>query len=122
MGTDHPNVAISLSNLANVLIETRQYQQARAHFERVIQIWERANSGHTNAAYARNNLAALLILTGHYEEAREQHRRALQTLIKEYGPGHRLVVEALEEYAGWLRAAGRKAEAEEVASRARRIH
>src|SRR5439155_1361242 len=70
-GPDHPDVARSLNNLANVLGSTGDYAGARRLQERALAILEKAlGPDHPDVAKSLNNLGRLLLATGDYAGAR----------------------------------------------------
>jgi tetratricopeptide (TPR) repeat protein len=78
LGPDHPNVANSLDNLANVHHARGAYDQAQRLHERAIAILERAfGSDHPEIANSLVGLAEVALATGHAEQARQHLERAL---------------------------------------------
>ncbi|MBT1570101.1 tetratricopeptide repeat protein, partial [Klebsiella pneumoniae] len=60
LGPDHPDVATSLNNLAELYRSQGQYAQAEPLFKRSLAIWERAlGPDHPDVATSLNNLAEL---------------------------------------------------------------
>jgi len=86
-GPDHPDVARSLNNLANVLGSTGDYAGARRLQERALAILEKAlGPDHPDVAKSLNNLGRLLMATGDYAGARPLYERALAIKEKALGP------------------------------------
>jgi tetratricopeptide (TPR) repeat protein/CHAT domain-containing protein len=89
LGPDHPDVARSLNNLANLLLLVGDYTGARPCFERALAIQEKAlGPDHPDVARSLNNLANLLDDTGDYARARQLYERALAIREKALGPDH----------------------------------
>ena len=60
-GSDHPNVARGLNNLAGVLQDLGELVQARSHYERALEIVsKRLGDEHPNTQIVRENLNRLL--------------------------------------------------------------
>ncbi|MEM6783578.1 MAG: tetratricopeptide repeat protein, partial [Bacteroidota bacterium] len=107
LGPDHPDVALSLNNLAFLLRATGDYAGARPLLERALAIRETAlGPGHPRVATSLNNLAGLLEATGDYVGARPLYERALAIRETALGPGHPRVATSLNNLAGLLEATG----------------
>ena len=77
LGPDHPDVATSLNNLAELYREQGQYAQAEPLFKRSLAILEKAlGPDHPDVATTLNNLAALYKKTGREKEAKALEDRA----------------------------------------------
>jgi eukaryotic-like serine/threonine-protein kinase len=89
LGPDHPHVAKTLENVANVRRSQGELAKARADYERALAIGERAlGPKHPGVARSLGNLGALLADTGELAEALVHHRRALGILEGSLGPDH----------------------------------
>ncbi|MBV9719415.1 MAG: toll/interleukin-1 receptor domain-containing protein [Candidatus Eremiobacteraeota bacterium] len=78
LGPEHPDVAISLNNLANVHYGQGRYAEARALHERALAIREQALGPYdAHVAISLNNLANVHYDQGRYSEAQELYERAL---------------------------------------------
>ena len=76
-GPDHPNVALSLNNLAALYITQSQYAQAEPLYKRSLAIWEKARGpANPNLATALENYSLLLRKTGRDAEAEKMEARA----------------------------------------------
>jgi tetratricopeptide (TPR) repeat protein len=82
LGPDHPNVATSLNNLAEVLRATNRYAEAEPLYRRAL--W----AGYPNVTIRLNNLALLLDATDWHAEAEPMIRRALAIDEASFGPDH----------------------------------
>ena len=71
LGKDHPDVALSLNNLALLLQDQGAYAEARPLHDRALAIREKAlGMDHPDVAPSLHNLASLLCAQGAYAEAR----------------------------------------------------
>ncbi|MCA9690061.1 MAG: tetratricopeptide repeat protein, partial [Myxococcales bacterium] len=88
-GPDHPQVALSLSDLGVALYRLDRLDEARATLERARAILE-ASVGpeHPQVATALSNLALVLQAQGDLEEAAKLHALALTIEERTRGPGH----------------------------------
>ena len=118
-GPDHPNVAIRLNNLAQLLEATNRLGEAESLMRRVLSIDEKSSgSDHPDVASDLNNLAQLLKATNRLGEAEPLMRRALSIDEKSYGPDHPDVATDLNNLAALLLATNRLVEAEPLMRRA----
>ena len=77
VGPDHPDVAMSLNNLAELYRTQGQYVQAEPLYKRALAIYEKAfGPDHPNVATSLNNLAELYRATNRVKEAEELELRA----------------------------------------------
>jgi len=82
-GPEHPDVAIDLNNLAQLLQATNRLAEAERLMRRALEIDERSNGPeHPKVAIRLNNLAQLLNATNRLAEAEPLMRRALEILLK----------------------------------------
>eukprot|EP00633_Aureoumbra_lagunensis_P013682 CAMPEP_0197343580 /NCGR_PEP_ID=MMETSP0893-20130614/821_1 /TAXON_ID=44058 ORGANISM="Aureoumbra lagunensis, Strain CCMP1510" /NCGR_SAMPLE_ID=MMETSP0893 /ASSEMBLY_ACC=CAM_ASM_000539 /LENGTH=74 /DNA_ID=CAMNT_0042849375 /DNA_START=1 /DNA_END=221 /DNA_ORIENTATION=- len=71
LGSNHPDVATTLNDLAGLLQAQGKYDEAKPLFERAIEIWEKVHGpNHPHVAAGLNNLAGLLDEQGKYDEAK----------------------------------------------------
>jgi tetratricopeptide (TPR) repeat protein len=119
---DHPDVAIRLSNLAQLLKATNRLAQAEPLMRRALAIDEKSCGGdHPRTAIELNNLAQLLQVTNRLAEAEPMMRRALA--IDEKGNANdplRVAID-LNNLARLLQDTNRLAEAEPLYRRALEI-
>jgi CHAT domain-containing protein/tetratricopeptide (TPR) repeat protein len=76
-GQQGDSLAVSVRNLGDVLLDSGQYRQARAVFERAVSVRERPGSGSVDAADDLDHLAGALIWLERYDEALATINRAL---------------------------------------------
>jgi serine/threonine-protein kinase len=88
-GTEHPEVANALVNLAGALMDQRRYGEARMHFETGLAI-RRKLQGETHPDYALDlgGLAELLRRSGRIDSATHLYSRALELQRAAFPPGH----------------------------------
>ncbi len=117
-GPEHPNVAIRLNNLAQLLQDTNRLGEAEPLMRRALAIDE-ASFGpeHPNVAVRLNNLATLLQDTNRLGEAEPLMRRALAIDETSFGPEHPNVAIRLGNLALLLKATNRLGEAEPLMRR-----
>ena len=91
-GSEHPNVAIRLNNLAQLLQATNRLAEAEPLMRRALEIDETSyGSEHPEVAIDLNNLALLLQDTNRLAEAEPLMRRAVEVLLvfqRHTGHGH----------------------------------
>ena len=77
VGPNHPDVATSLNNLAELYRAQGQYAQAEPLYKRSLAIWEKAlGPDHPNVATSLENLALLYRATKRDKEAKRLEQRA----------------------------------------------
>jgi tetratricopeptide (TPR) repeat protein len=122
LGTDHPEVAAALNNLAQLLQDTNRLKEAEPLMRRALQISETAlGPNHPDVAIRLNNLAQLLQATNRLQEAEPLMRRALQIDETSFGTDHPNVARDLNNLAQLLQATNRLQEAEPLMRRALQI-
>ncbi len=105
-------VAKTLNNLSNALVDLDRKDEARQALEEAIAIKLAALGDYsTSTAGAMSNLGLLLWKAGEYDEAIRHHQRALEIFRRAYGEGHRSVVGTTLNLGLAYRGAGREAEA-----------
>lgn len=118
-GTEHPNVAIHLNNLAHLLHDTNRLDEAELLMHRALSIDEASfGTEHPHVAIRLNNLAQLLGATNRLEEAEPLIRRALAIDEANLGTEHPRVSIRLNNLAQLLQATNRLDEAEPLMRRA----
>jgi hypothetical protein len=118
-GSDHPNVATALNNLAALLQATNRLAEAEPLMRRALAIDEASyGSDHPNVATDLNNLASLLQATNRLAEAEPLMRRALAIDEASYGSDHPNVAICLNNLASLLQDTNRLEEAEPLIRRA----
>jgi len=118
-GTDNPNLAVALNNLAQLLKATNRLGEAEPLMRRALAIDEASfGKEHPNVARDLNNLAALLHATNRLGEAEPLMRRALAIDEASFGKEHPDVASDLNNLAQLLQATNRLGEAEPLMRRA----
>ena len=103
-GPDHPDVAIRLNNLAQLLQATNRPAEAEPLMRRALAIDEPSyGPDHPDVAIRLNNLALLLQATNRLAEAEPLLRRALAIDEQSYGPDHPNVATDLNNLASCCR-------------------
>jgi tetratricopeptide (TPR) repeat protein len=119
LGPEHPDVAESLNNLAELLDYRGRYAEAEPLHRRGLAIREKVlGPEHPDVAASLNNLAVLLKSQGKYAEAEPLCRRALAIREKVLGSEHPDVAASLNNLAKLLYAQGKYAVAEPLYRRA----
>ncbi|HEY8144312.1 MAG TPA: tetratricopeptide repeat protein [Kofleriaceae bacterium] len=111
LGADHPDTALSHTNLASALMMTGQNGDALEHLERALAIRERANGPeHVDTARLHHNIGEVLRHLGRYDEALAHHEKALAVFRRELGERHQDVATVIEHEAGVMLDLGRAEE------------
>ena len=119
LGPEHPDVAISLNNLAGLFHAQGKYAEAEPLYRRALAINEKQlGPEHPSIATSLNNLAELLRAQGKHAETESLLRRALEIREKQLGAEHPFVASSLNNLAELLRAQGEYTEAEPLFRRA----
>src|SRR6266540_3062799 len=119
LGPDHPHVAGSLSNLANIYYFRGDFAKAEPLYERALAIREKTlGPDHPDVAASLNNLANICNRRGEYAKAEPLHRRALAIREKALGPEHPDVALSLNNLVMIYQQRGDYAKAEPLAQRA----
>jgi len=96
-GPDHPKVAISLNNIAELYVIKGTYAEIEPLYKRALEINEKTlGPDNPDVAISLNNLAELYYNQGRYAEAVPLYERALKILEDTLGPDHPEVVITLE--------------------------
>jgi tetratricopeptide (TPR) repeat protein len=119
LGPEHPETALSSSNLAKLLHDQGALAEARTLFERARAVCERRlGPEHPVTAAILNNLALLLHDQGALAEARTLFERALAICERQLGPEHPDTALSLSNLASLRKAQGALAEAHTLHERA----
>jgi len=122
LGPRHPDVAVSLNNLALLLAGNGEYDAARPLYERAVRTWEEARGPDSlEVATTLNNLAVLLRLTGQHAAVRALYERVLRIRERALGPNHPDVAQVLSNMSVVAEALADYAAARSLAERALRI-
>jgi CHAT domain-containing protein/Tfp pilus assembly protein PilF len=118
LGTDHPNVATSLNNLALLYDSQGKYAQAEPLHQRSLAILEKVlGTDHLDFASSLNNLAELYRNQGKYAQAEPLAKRSLAILEKVLGTEHPSVATSLNNLAVLYLNQGKYAQAEPLYQR-----
>jgi CHAT domain-containing protein/Tfp pilus assembly protein PilF len=118
LGPNHPDVAQSLNNLAELYKDQGRYADAEPLFKRSLDIAEKASGpNHPEFAGSLDNLASLYIHQGRYADAEPLIKRSLAIYEKTLGPNHPYVSTPLNDLASLYKTQGRYAEAEPLYQR-----
>ena len=118
-GPDHPKVAASLNNLAELYRKQGQYAQAEPFYKRSLAIKERAlGPDNSEVAIGLGNLALLKRIQGQYAQAEPLYKRALAIQEVALGPDHPDLATTLNSLAELYRHQGQYAQAEPLHKRA----
>jgi len=119
LGAEHPDVAISLNNLAGLCQSLGDDTKAEPLYQRALAIEEKAfGPEHPAVVESLNNLTVLYLYRGDHARAQPLCRRALAIQEKALGPDHPVVATSLNNLAENLKAAGKNALAEPLYRRA----
>jgi tetratricopeptide (TPR) repeat protein len=100
VGPDHPDVATSLNDLAELCKAQGEYAKAEPPLKRSLAIREKAlGPDHPNVAASLNNLAELYQYQGDYAKAEPLYKRSLAIFEKACGPDHPDVATSLNNLA-----------------------
>jgi tetratricopeptide (TPR) repeat protein/nucleoside phosphorylase len=112
LGAEHIGTAASLNNLAGLYERWKKYPEAEPLYRRALSIDEKLYGGeHREVAYDARDLARVCVQQGKNEEAEPLYQQALSIFEQQVGSEHPATQEVREEYAAFLRARGRDAEA-----------
>ena len=113
-GLDHPDVALRLNNLAELLRVTNRFAEAEPLMRRALAITERSlGPDAPDVAIRLNNLSLLLQNTNRVADAEPLARRTLQIFLRfsrATGHPHPHLQDSVNEYASLLHAIGRSSE------------
>jgi serine/threonine protein kinase/Tfp pilus assembly protein PilF len=115
LGSEHPAVAKSLSNVGISLWRQGKLAEAEILIREALVMQKRLlGSEHPNVANSLNNLAGVLVAQGKLAEAETVEREALAMQKKLLGSEHRDVATSLRNLGTLLSAQGKLAEAEKL--------
>jgi tetratricopeptide (TPR) repeat protein len=121
-GPDHPNVATSLSNLAELYDSQGMYSEAEPLFKRALAIREQAlGPDDPDVAASLANLAELYRAQGKYAEAEPLYKRALPIYVKALGADDPTVATVLSNLLKMKKQMGNRNEASECEECPQRI-
>ena len=104
LGPDHPDVAVSLNNLAELYRAQGRYAEGEPLHKRALTIREKAlGPNHPDVALSLNNLAGINHAQGRYSDEEPLLKRALAIREKALGPDHPDVAQTLNNLAEFYR-------------------
>lgn len=108
LGSEHPDTAASLNNLAFLYKILGQNEKALPLYQRALVIREKVlGLEHADTAQSLNNLAGLYYTLGQYEQALSLYKRALVIREKVLGPEHPDTAASLNNLAHFYRTLGK---------------
>jgi Flp pilus assembly protein TadD len=122
LGSNHPNVATSLNNLAYLYQLQGRYSEAEPLYVRSLQIREgQLGANHPNTAQSLNNLAELYRAMGRYSEAEPLLVRSIHITEQKLGADHPDTALSLNNLAALYESQGRYSEAEPLYMRSLQV-
>ena len=113
LGSDHPDVAEGLNNLAVLYLAQGKYAQAEPLLTQALAIRQKTlGSDHPDVAEGLNNLAMLYHYQSKYVQAEPLHYRALIIREQALGAEHPDVIASLNNLAGLYHSQGKYTQAE----------
>ncbi|MEH2465447.1 tetratricopeptide repeat protein [Nostoc sp.] len=123
LGLEHPDVAASLNNLAELYRSTGRYGEAEPLYQQALELTKRLlGKEHLAVAASLNNLALLYDSTGRYSEAELLHQQALELYKRLLGEEHPDVANSLNNLALLYESTGRFSEAEPLYKQALELY
>lgn len=119
--TNREDLAVSLTNLGEVLFQQRKFGESARVFDRACLLWKRVEGERQNFALALAGKAGATEGLGHPEEAEVISQRAIRITEVILGADHDAVASMLNNLAVLYVRAHRYTEAEELLNRALRI-
>jgi tetratricopeptide (TPR) repeat protein len=117
-GPDHPDVALSLNNLASLYVAQGRYADAEPLYKRSLAVKEKVfGPDHPDVATVLNNLAELYRAQGRYTDAEPLYKRSLAIREKTFGTNHPDIAQSLNNLALLYKAQGRYGDAEALYKR-----
>ncbi len=117
---DHPNIALSLNNLAMVRRHQGRYATAESLYTASLDIRVRLfGERHPDVAHTLNHLGRLYYNMGDYDRAEPFARRAMALRADLYGEKHVSTISSMGSLAGTLAARGDAGEAIDILQQAR---
>jgi tetratricopeptide (TPR) repeat protein len=107
-GSEHPDVAVVLNNMAGLYRDMGEYKKALSLYQRTLEIVEVLLSPeHPDVAVVLNNMARLYENMGEYEKALSFCQRALEIVELTLSPEHPDVAAILNNMAGIYKSIGK---------------
>ncbi len=115
LGTDHPDLAVTLEGLGWLAISSAEFEEAESLFQRALAVRRRAlGESHPEVAIPLKGLGKARFRQGHYGEAREAVDEGLLLLRAALGPEHPDVGVAMGQLGPILRSEGEYEAAEAI--------
>jgi CHAT domain-containing protein len=122
LGPEHPDLAETLNNLAQLYVLQKRYTEAEPLYRRSLGILEKSyGAEHSKVGTAVNNLAQFYVFQKRYAEAEPLLKRGLSIKQKTMGLNHPDVVMTLNNLAALYYAEGRYSQARALYEQARHI-
>jgi len=122
LGAEHPDVAVTLANLAGVYCHEERYTDAERLYLRSLAILEKSlGATHPTTANLLDVLAWTYYMHGRYEQAEPLYRRSWVIQEDVFGPDSPNVAGTLWRYQLLLQKTKRKTEAKQLRKRAESI-
>ena len=101
LGSNHPDLAITLNNLALLYADQSSHTQAELLYQQALAIKEKAlePKSHTSLATTLDNLGQLYTDQGRYTQAEPLYQQALTIKKRTLGPGHPSLATTLDNLA-----------------------
>ncbi len=113
LGDNHPDVAASLNNLAELYQSQGRYTEAEPLYQQSLAIFkQQLGDNHPDVAQSLHNLALLYEFQGRYAEAEPLYQQSLAIFKQELGDDHPSVAASLSLLAALYQRQGRYTEAE----------
>lgn len=123
LGPDHPVVATSLNNLAEMYRGQGQYAKAEPLYKRSLEIYEKVfGASHPAIANTLNNFALQYYTQGEYAQAEQLYQRSLGIYERLLGPIHPSVAQSLNNLGLLYFTKGQYAKAEPLYQRSLSIY
>ncbi len=119
LGEEHPHVATSYNNLANLYSDQGRYMEAEPLYQKALSLRQRLlREDHPHVATSYNNLAELYRDQGRYMEAEPLYQKALSLRQRLLGEDHPHVAQIYNNLANLYLYQGRYTEAEPLYQKA----
>ncbi|MBE9068515.1 tetratricopeptide repeat protein, partial [Leptolyngbya cf. ectocarpi LEGE 11479] len=99
LGSDHPDTAQSLNDLAELYSVIEQYEKAKLLYVRALEIIEAIlGIDHPNRALTSCNLAAIFSQQGDYARAENLYTTSIEVILKALGQEHPSTKSAIGQF------------------------
>jgi tetratricopeptide (TPR) repeat protein len=121
LGSDHPTVAMSLSNLGSMYINEQHQAKASEYLTKAIEIYNRLPGLDPDFGVALNSLASLRDFQQSHEEALSLYEQSIKYLKAVLGADHHYLADILNNWADLCRRQGQNEKAINLLMEASRI-